>query len=55
MAEKEVKKKNDLAADKLKVLAAAMDKIQKDYGKGAIMRMGDQSVDNTPFGISSYS
>lgn len=45
MAEKEVKKKNDLAADKLKVLAAAMDKIQKDYGKGAIMRMGDQSVD----------
>lgn len=34
-------------SDKMKVLAAAMDKIQKDYGKGAIMRMGDQVVDKT--------
>ncbi len=48
MAEKEVKKKADISADKLKVLAAAMDKIQKDFGKGSIMRMGDQSVENVP-------
>ncbi len=48
MAEKETKKKTDVSADKLKVLAAAMDKIQKDFGKGAIMRMGEQSVENVP-------
>ncbi|MDR0667672.1 MAG: recombinase RecA [Prevotellaceae bacterium] len=28
--------------DKLKALQATMDKIDKDFGKGAIMRMGDQ-------------
>lgn len=49
--EKESEKKDlreltkDLGADKLKVLTAAMDKIQKDYGKGAVMRMSDQVVD----------
>lgn len=44
-------KKNiaDVAAEKLKVLEAAMSKIQKDHGKGSIMRMGDQAVDkNVP-------
>lgn len=35
-------------SDKMKVLAAAMDKIQKDFGKGSIMRMGDQSVVDIP-------
>lgn len=35
------------SSDKLKVLAAAMDKIRKDFGKGAIMRMGDQNIDKT--------
>lgn len=40
-----VKEKKDIAADKLKVLAAAMDKIQKDFGKGAIMKLGDQVVE----------
>ncbi|MFI3267367.1 MAG: recombinase RecA [Rikenellaceae bacterium] len=35
------------ASEKMKVLAAAMDKIRKDYGKGAIMRMGDQTVDKS--------
>ncbi len=35
--------------DNLKVLAAAMEKIRKDHGKGAIMKMGDQVVeDNIP-------
>ena len=49
MAEKVTKKKvDDTAAEKLKVLAAAMQKIQTDYGKGAIMRMGDQKVENVP-------
>ena len=40
-----VTKKEDAASDKLKVLAAAMDKIQKNFGKGSIMKMGDQTVD----------
>ena len=30
------------AEDKLKVLKLAMDKIEKDYGKGAVMMMGDK-------------
>ncbi len=34
--------KTNISADKLKVLAAAMDKIQKNFGKGSIMKMGDQ-------------
>lgn len=44
MATKEKEIKKDINADKMKVLAAAMDKIQKDFGKGAIMKMGDQPV-----------
>ncbi|MFI3322620.1 MAG: recombinase RecA [Rikenellaceae bacterium] len=46
----ETKKKSaDESSDKLKVLAAAMEKIRKDYGKGSIMKMGDQVVDpNVP-------
>ncbi|MDR1880130.1 MAG: recombinase RecA [Tannerellaceae bacterium] len=32
-------------ADKLKALRAAMDKIEKNYGKGSIMKMGDESVE----------
>ena len=32
--------------EKLKALQAAMSKIEKDYGKGSIMRMGDEKVDN---------
>ena len=32
------------AADKQKALETAMGKIEKDYGKGAIMRMGDKQV-----------
>ena len=31
-------------ADKLKVLSAVMDKIEKDFGKGSIMRMSSESV-----------
>lgn len=32
-------------AEKLKALRAAMDKIEKNYGKGSIMKMGDQAVE----------
>ena len=32
--------------DKLKALQAAMSKIEKDFGKGAIMRMGDRQIED---------
>ena len=32
--------------EKLKALQAAMSKIEKDYGKGSIMRMGDEQVEH---------
>lgn len=37
---------NASQADKLKVLKAAMDKLDKDYGKGTIMRMSDKPVED---------
>lgn len=42
-------KKEDTAlagspADKLKALQAAMDRIEKNFGKGAIMKLGDDSI-----------
>ena len=33
-------------ADKLKALRAAMDKIEKNYGKGSIMKLGDESIED---------
>ncbi|MBE6203248.1 MAG: recombinase RecA [Rikenellaceae bacterium] len=35
-------------ADKLKVLSAVMDKIEKDFGKGSIMRMSSDAVTDVP-------
>lgn len=32
--------------EKLKALQNAMSKIEKDYGKGAIMKLGDESIEN---------
>ncbi|WP_028911409.1 recombinase RecA [Prevotella sp. MA2016] len=32
--------------EKMKALMAAMSKIEKDYGKGSIMRMGDEQITN---------
>lgn len=32
--------------EKLKALQAAMSKIEKDFGKGSIMRMGDEKIEN---------
>ena len=34
------------SAEKLKALQAAMAKIDKEYGKGAIMKLGDDKVEN---------
>ena len=45
MAEKEKKGADTSSDNKLKVLEMAMSKIQKDHGKGSIMRMGDQKVE----------
>lgn len=36
---------NMAASEKLKALQAAMDKIEKSLGKGSIMKMGDESVE----------
>ena len=36
---------NMAASEKLKALQAAMDKIEKNFGKGSIMKMGDESVE----------
>lgn len=36
------------SAEKLKALQLAMAKIDKDYGKGAIMRLGDDKVEEIP-------
>ncbi|EFA44297.1 RecA protein [Hallella bergensis DSM 17361] len=43
-AEKQAKNTKEKDA-KLKALQAAMSKIEKDFGKGAIMRMGDENVE----------
>ena len=37
---------NTAASEKLKALQAAMQKIEKDFGKGSIMKLGDQQVDD---------
>ena len=34
-----------VSSEKLKALQAAMDKIEKNYGKGAIMKMGEDHID----------
>jgi recombination protein RecA len=46
--------KAQMNKEKLKALQLTMDKIEKSYGKGSIMRMGDRVVENVP-AISSGS
>lgn len=47
MAKKEIEETAaNPQAEKLKALQAAMSKIEKDFGKGSIMRMGDEQVEN---------
>ncbi len=48
------KKENNINKEKLKALQLTLDKIDKDYGKGTIMKMGDQAVADVP-SISSGS
>ena len=33
-------------SEKLKALQAAMSKIEKDFGKGSIMKLGDEHIEN---------
>jgi recombination protein RecA len=51
MTKEDVSKTNN---EKLKALALTLDKIEKSFGKGAIMRMGDKPVEDVP-AISSGS
>ena len=43
---KEKKEETAVNTDKLKALQAAMEKIEKSYGKGAIMTLGDDHIEN---------
>ncbi len=45
MAKKEEEQTNGVS-EKLKALQAAMAKIEKDFGKGSIMKLGDEQVEN---------
>jgi len=38
----------DIAKEKMKALQVTLEKIDKAYGKGAIMKMGDEVVDDVP-------
>ena len=52
MAKKE-EIENSAASERLKALQAAMDKIEKNFGKGSIMKLGDdnfESIDVIPTG-----
>jgi recombination protein RecA len=51
MSQKETK---DVNKEKLKALQLTMDKLEKTYGKGAVMKLGDAPVDNVE-AISSGS
>jgi recombination protein RecA len=46
--------KSQMNQEKLKALQLTMDKIEKSYGKGSIMRLGDRAVEDVP-AISSGS
>ena len=46
MAKKETGEMYDEKAAKLKALQEAMSKIEKDFGKGSIMKLGEEKIDN---------
>ena len=46
MAKKEETEQLTPQQEKMKALMAAMQKIEKDFGKGAIMKMGEEKVEN---------
>ena len=49
MAETKEKEQEDIKAGKDKALKLALDKIEKDFGKGSIMRLGDKTTLNVDF------
>lgn len=51
---KDTKTGSDTNKEKLKALQLTIDKIEKNFGKGAIMKMGDQVIEDVPT-ISSGS
>ncbi len=46
MAKKENETGASVQSEKLKALQAAMAKIEKDFGKGSIMKLGEERIDN---------
>ncbi len=46
MAKKETETSAPVQSEKLKALQAAMAKIEKDFGKGSIMKLGEERIDN---------
>ncbi|MBQ9201113.1 MAG: recombinase RecA [Bacteroidales bacterium] len=48
MANEEQNVQKGPSADKLKALQMAMEKIEKNYGKGSIMKMGDDKIEDVP-------
>ncbi len=48
MAKEEQQQQKTANLEKLKALQLTMDKIEKSYGKGSIMRMGDKAVEDVP-------
>ena len=46
MAKKENIEQDNTQEGKLKALQAAMAKIEKDFGKGSIMKLGDEKIEN---------
>ena len=56
MATKEIEKTTNVSEERQKALKLAIDKIEKDFGKGSIMRLGDKpavAVETTPTGALS--
>ena len=52
----ELTDKNDISEERKKALKTAIDKIEKDFGKGSIMRLGDKpavNVETIPTGALS--
>ncbi|MCK9611893.1 MAG: recombinase RecA [Bacteroidales bacterium] len=45
----EVKKESNFNKEKMKALQLTLDKIEKNYGKGSIMKLGDQAVEEVEY------
>lgn len=54
MEKSENKERKEISKEKLKALQSTLDKIEKDFGKGTIMKMGDKAISDVP-SISSGS